>query len=277
MNLVRGFIFFKNLPESLPQNIFSLSPELIHTLVRVAINNYSKTGNESSKRKGDIKLSVISYLKNRYVIDLTSGEYCPTCREFNTKEHLVSFHFNHFDTVLKTILASDLFKNESISCSEIVQILETEKGSYICSNCHSVFHKTKFYDFLNYLYTDKNMIKVIIQDHKNVRKNSLPIYYDGLINDPLKLSKRISEKLESHLIAIYKISKTEKNVTNSSIAQYLDLTSRKLVDQFFGRNDYMKEFVKIDKNEKIHTYYLTKKGIEAVSLIYYFRKYYSSL
>ena len=98
------------------------------------------------------------------------------------------------------------------------------------------------------------MIKTIIQDHKNVRKNSLPIYHDGSINDPLKLSKRISEKLESHLIAIYEISKTEKNVTNSSIAQYLNLTSRKLVDNFFGRNDDMKEFVKIDKSEKIHTY-----------------------
>ncbi len=66
------------------------------------------------------------------------------------------------------------------------------------------------------------MIKINIEDHKNVRKNSLPIYYDGLINDPLKLSKRISEKLESHLIAIYEISKTENIVTNSSIAQYLD-------------------------------------------------------
>lgn len=73
------------------------------------------------------------------------------------------------------------------------------------------------------------------------------------------------------------MSKTENTVTNSSIAQYLDLTSRKLVDSFFGRSDYMKDFVKIDKNKKIHTYSLTKKGIEAVSLIYYFRKYYNSL
>ena len=276
-NYFKHLISWINLPVSFPQDFFSLSPELIHTLVRIAINNYSKTRNKSSKKKGEIKLSVISYLKKRYIIEYINGVNCPACGEFNTKEHLVSFHFNHFNKLLKTILASDLFKSESITCSEIVQILEGQKGSYICSNCHSVFHKTKFYDLLKYLYTDKNMIKTIIEDHKNVRKNSLPIYYDGLINDPLKLSKRISEKLESHLIAIYEMSKTENTVTNSSIAQYLDLTSRKLVDSFFGRSDYMKDFVKIDKNKKIHTYSLTKKGIEAVSLIYYFRKYYNSL
>ena len=46
---------------------------------------------------------------------------------------------------------------------------------------------------------------------------------------------------------------------------------------FFNRNNYLKKFVNINKNKKITTYSLTKKGEDAITLMKYFKEYYSSL
>ena len=117
----------------------------------------------------------------------------------------------------------------------------------------------------------------VLKDYNNSLQRFTLIYDNHSIRNPLKLSKRISEKFENHLIAIFEISKLGNIITNKSIASYLGQSSRKLVKKFFARNNYMKLFVNIDKTKKIHTYSLTKKGIDAVALMNYFKKYYKNL
>ncbi len=275
-NYFKHLISWTDLPKVLPQDIFSLTPELIHTLIRIAINNHSETNNLSYKRKSAIKLSIISNLKKRYIIETIYGIYCHVCEEFNTREHLIAFHFNHNNEDTKTLLASDLYKNESITCSEIVQNLEQEEGGYICSNCHAVWHNNTLINIFDQIYDDMSVVKKTTNDYYHVREKFTLIYNDVSIRNPLKLSKRISDKFESHLIAIYEISKLSNIITNKSIASYLGLSSKKLVHSFFTRNNYMRPFVNIDKSKKIHMYSLTKKGVEAVSLMNYFKKYYKN-
>jgi len=46
---------------------------------------------------------------------------------------------------------------------------------------------------------------------------------------------------------------------------------------FFNRNNYLRKFVNINKNKKITTYSLTKKGKDAITLMGYFKEYYNPL
>ncbi len=273
-NYFRDLISWQGLSNRFPQNIFSLSPELIHTLVKISINIHNKTKNLSIKQKGYIKLSLISLLKRRYIIESIYGDKCHLCGEFNTKDHLVSFQFNHNNKDTKTLLASDLFKTEALSCSEIVQTLDQEEGGYICANCHSVIDNNTYLNSLNEIYNDKSIAKKALTDYNICTRNFTLLHNKNSIKNPLKLSKRLSDNFEQFLYAIYELSKLGNSITNISIASYLGLSSRKIVSSFFTRNDYMKLYVKINKTEKVYKYSLTKKGVEAVSLMKYFKDYY---
>ena len=74
-----------------------------------------------------------------------------------------------------------------------------------------------------------------------------------------------------------KLTKLKQTITNRTLADALGLSSYKLPMQFFSRSDYMKQFININKNERVTTYNLTDKGKEAITLIEYFKKFYSSL
>lgn len=147
-------INWENIPKRFPQDIFSLSAELIHILIKVSINNFHKTKHKLRGKKKEIKRRIVHYLKKRYIIR-SYGIYCPTCGEFSIIEHLPVFHFMHFSKENKTVNASDLYS--SYSCSEIAQILKQEMGMYICSNCHTIFDYEKFH-LLDKIYEDKNIV-----------------------------------------------------------------------------------------------------------------------
>ncbi|TKJ22166.1 MAG: hypothetical protein CEE42_13205 [Promethearchaeota archaeon Loki_b31] len=275
-NFFRHLISWKDLPNYFPDKIQSLSPELIHALIKISINAYPITKNLNSKQKAYIKLSIISLLKRKYIIETLYGESCQICGEFNTIEHLVSFHFNHIDETKKTLVASNLFKSEEITCSEIVSKLDQERGGYLCNNCHTVFHRSSYYDLLEHVYIDENVMEKVSKDHIHVKQNFKLVYSSELIKDPFKLSKRLSGNFEKCLIAIDKLSKTGGIITNRILANALGVKSPKIVAQFFDRNEYLKQFIRISREDRITEYELTKKGFKALSLMNYFKKYYSS-
>ena len=87
----------------------------------------------------------------------------------------------------------------------------------------------------------------------------------------------LSENFKKYLTAINNISNAGNIVTNSSLADYLGEVSYKTPMDFFNRNNYLRKFVNINKNKKITTYSLTKKGKDAITLMEYFKEYYHSL
>jgi len=92
----KKFISWENIPSEFPQDIFELSTEIIHILSMICVDNFYKTRTKTLDERLPIRRGLIHKLKKRYIIELVSGGICPACGEFNTRDHLPSFHFNHF-------------------------------------------------------------------------------------------------------------------------------------------------------------------------------------
>lgn len=273
-NYFKYIINWENIPEKFPQDIFSLSSELIHILIKVSINNFHKTRHKSRGKKKEIKRYIVNYLKKRYILRYY-GIYCPTCGEFNITEHLPIFHFIHFSKENKTVNASDLYSY--YSCSEIAQILEKEKGMYICPNCHTIFDYEKFH-LLDKIYDDKNIVKGILEDFNNVSRKIKHFQSKKIIGDPLKKSSLISNEIVQYLTAINDISMSEGNATHYTLADYMGIQPTSVFN-FFNRNDIIKQYIdiKIGRANYPSEYTLNKDGVEAISLINHIRDYYTKL
>jgi len=276
-NYFRDFISWINLPKIFPKNIFALSPELIHTLIRISVDNHLKTKNLPLTHKDNIRIELARLLKKRYIIETFYGESCHICNEFSTKFYLTAFQFNHKDENKKTIKISKLSKY--LTCTEIIEILEKEEGGYLCSNCHTVLHNNKYIPILHEIYDDKNIIKRALEDYNNARKKFKTITTKGIdIKNPLEQSIRITDGIENYLTAVYEISKSKQIVTNTSLCKYLGYSSNTIPLKYFNRNEkILKQYVNINKATRPTTYSLTKKGLEAVNLMVYFKKYYKNL
>lgn len=88
---------------------------------------------------------------------------------------------------------------------------------------------------------------------------------------------RIADNIEYYLIAIHELSKSKQIVSNGSICEYLKYSLYTIHLKFFNRNEkILKEYVKINKSKKPTTYILTKKGLETVNLMFYFKNYYQN-
>lgn len=256
------------------ENLFSLPAELIHLLIRTSVENHRLTRNLPIKFKKEIRRRIKSYIKKRYIIECVYGEYCPTCVEFNTKKHLSAFHFNHEDKKTKNIEASNLYSLHS--CSEIVKILEQERGGYICSNCHTVIHYEKFH-LLDEIYENKNVVKRILEDYNSVSKNFTIIHYNSsLVGNPLKKNFKITESIERYLTAIYEITKSGHDVTVYTLAEYLKISSSSISNYFYKKKNVITQFVDIIAGRPTK-YFLNNNGIETILLIYHIRDYYNSL
>ena len=256
------------------ENLFSLPAELIHLLIRTSVENHRLTRNLPIKSKKEIRRRIKSYIKKRYIIERIYGEFCPTCVEFNTKKHLSAFHFNHEDKKTKNIEASNLYSLHS--CSEIVKILEQERGGYICSNCHTVIHYEKFH-LLDEIYENKNVVKRILEDYNSVSKNFTIIHYNSaLVGNPLKKTFKITESIERYLTAIYEITKSGYDVTVYTLAEYLKISSSSISNYFYRKKNVITQYIDIIARRPTK-YVLNKYGGEIISLIYHFRDYYNSL
>jgi hypothetical protein len=275
-------------------DIFSLPAQLIHILIRISIENFHKTKNFSIENKRSARDSIIVFLKKRYIFEKVYGERCPTCLEFNIKEHLPAFDFNHLDKhhyhenpyikeehhgYIKSVAG---LYNKDYNCSEIAKILEFEEGGYLCKNCHKVIDYSSIHlKLLDEIYEDRAHVKEILNDYIQVKKRFKKFYYINLINEPLKKLIRSQEELEEYLDAIYVMSQHGDEITHNSLANYLGLKRHTIFQYLKRRKSFFRDFINIDIGMG-HGYEstriaLTKQGKIYIELIYSFRDYYKNL
>ncbi len=258
------------------EELFSFSAELIHIIIRTCIENFYLTKNLSTKTKRAIRRSIKRYIKKRYILETFYGKFCPTCEEFNIKENHSIFSFHHNDDNSKTIEAIDLY---DLPCSEIIRILEQEKGGYLCANCHTIIHY-KHIHILDKIYDNDEIVKSVFNDYKNVCNKYTLIHRKRTIRDPLKKDIIIDESIERYLTAIYEISKSEHDVTSTALMNYMGLTRTRPILIFFRRkNSFIKNYVKVVVGRGRHPtkFVLTEEGKDAIKIIQHFKNYYSSL
>lgn len=272
------FKYFKYLVNY--KNLFFFSSEIIHLLVRISVDNFAKTKNLTVINKSAIRRDLIRYLKKKYIIERFYGNYCHICGEFSIENNLSAFIFHHLDENTKTISASTLYNK--YTCSEIVSILEQEKGCYICANCHTVFHY-KFNHLLDDIYEDEKIRKKILKDYSNAINKSTCINNKlSLIGNPFKKSIIIDESIVRYLTGIYNITELGVDVTTKNLLSYLGLSpaSHSSVHNFIKRKGkFLAKYINIirGKSHKSTKFTLTKEGKELIKLIYHFKNYYSSL
>ncbi len=259
------------------EDIFSLPVELIHILIRISVDNYSVTKNWTKIDKKRARRNIVNYMKKRFIIEEFFGKYCPTCREFQTTKHLPAFHFNHADDRTKRVSASDVYSQ--YSCSQIVTILEGERGGYLCSNCHSVIHYKKLH-LLDEIYENKELVRKICKDVDCVKKNFTHIHSNKLkVNEPLKKEFRSTGRIEKYLTAIDEISKKGDEVTISRLSRYMGIKAPSISNYFYRSKDIIKRYitVKSGTKNKPTKYFLSEMGKDALSLINHFREYFKSI
>jgi len=258
------------------ENILSLPAEQIHILIRISVDSFYKN-NKSTKEKERIRQKIVKKLKKKYIIESIYGGYCPLCGEFNTKEHLTAFHFNHSDEETKTVEASDLYNTNS--CSEIARILRKERGGYTCGNCHFVLHY-KYIHLLDEIYDDKNITRKVLDDYTRVSEKFKLIQNLSSIGDPLKKTLMVRDGIKRYLSAIYEISKLKGYADTHDLKEYLQVSDINVIGKFFRkRRDIIKNYVNIETGKSYHPtkYILNDEGKKYISLMYHFWDYYNSL
>ena len=97
----------------------------------------------------------------------------------------------------------------------------------------------------------------------------------------MKKDGKITDSLTEYFLAIHEISKSGRDATTSTLEQYMDLTKNSIYS-FFQRNLFIEKYVDIKIgspgwNGHPTTYTLNEGGKNAVSLIYHFSDYFSSI
>ena len=284
----KKLINWENIPEEFPyKDIFDLEAEIIHILTKICVYNlYQGIKNKKHELDGAIR-RIFFYLKKRYIIDRIHGGICPICGEFNTRDHLPAFEFNHLYTLLYElgeISAEEMegYKERkrrvpdlyNLPCSELVREMVIEEGGYVCGNCHRVVH-TKI-PYIGKIYNDPDLSKKALKDKEDSIKRNRQnlIHVTRSIGDPLKLEKKNYTGFMENLIALFEISKRKREgVSRNDIADYLKMRSQDV----FEKREFSRKYVKIiagSGRTSPKKYYITLEGKRIVRLIYYFRDYY---
>ncbi|MEE9378748.1 MAG: hypothetical protein V3V33_12020 [Candidatus Lokiarchaeia archaeon] len=284
----KKLINWENIPEEFPyKDIFDLEAEIIHILAKICVYNlYQGIKNKKHELDGAMRRIFFS-LKKRYIIDRIHGGICPICGEFNTRDHLPAFEFNHLYTMLYELgeitseemegykerkrRVPDLY---NLPCSELVKEMVIEEGGYVCGNCHRVVH-TKI-PYIEKIYNDPDLCKKALNDKEDSIKLNRQYLIHGTrsIGDPLKLEKKNYTGFMENLIALFEISKRKRDgVTRNDLADYLEMRSQDV----FEKRKFSRKYVKIvagSGQTSPKKYYITLEGKRIVHLIYYFRDYY---
>lgn len=258
------------------EDIFSLPVELIHILIKISVDNYTLTKNWAKGDKKRARRNIVNYLKKRFIIEHFFGQFCPTCKEFQINKHLPAFHFHHADGRIKNVNASDVYNQHS--CSEIISILEGERGGYLCSNCHSVIHYKKLH-LMDEIYGNKKIVRKIKDDIDDVNRNFTFIHSNKLkVKDPLKKDFKSTGRIERYLTAINEISKNGDEVTIYKLSKFMGINTPSISNYFYRRKDIIVRYITTKSGTKNNPtkYYLNKMGEDAISLINHFRAYFKS-
>ena len=290
-NDFKKLINWENIPEEFPyKDIFDLEAEIIHILTKISVYSlYQGIKNKKSELDGAMK-RIFFFLKKKYIIDRIHEGICPICREFNTRDHLPAFEFNHLYTMLYelgeiTSEEMDGYKERKrrvpelfyLPCSELVKEMVIEEGGYVCGNCHRVVH-TKI-PYIEKIYNDPDLYKKALKDKKDsIKKNRQNIIHvKESIGNPLKLEKKNYIGFMENLIALFEISKSERDgVTRNILADYLGMRSQDV----FEKRKFSRKYVTIvagSGRTSPKKYYITLEGKRIVRLIYYFRDYYKEI
>ena len=293
----KKLISWENIPRDFDyEDIFDLPAEIINSLVKICVDNYilpdprpgRKIVREPNikERRINVRNYILEFLKKRYIIDHIYNGLCPICREFNTRDHLPAFEYNHL--FKKNELVSENKRRrerqavitlyQTLPSSQIVKEMEKiyHKGGYLCCNCHRNLHKDL--SILDEIYDDKIILRKTREDNertKNLFKQNL-VYYKTSIKNPLKSQKIRYDTFVEYLIALYEISmlKGEQGgVTRKDIQNFLGFDT---YNYSFEKRDIFKKYMRIVK-ERTVSYYITEEGKQIVRLIYHFRDYYCSI
>ncbi len=276
-NFFKHLISWRNIPNNFPKDIFLLTSELIFTIIRICVDSHPKTKDFDYRKKDNVRVEIAKLLKKRYIIESIYGEKCHICGEFDTKNHLTSFQFNHVDEKNKSIKPSRISKH--LSCSDIVEILKKEDGGFICSNCHTVLHNKKYLRVLDKIYDSKEIIRKVKYNYEMAIKKFTPISKINFkLENPLDKPKKVTDSLYTYLTAVWECSKLKKEVSNHDLTTYLGYSSGNTVKKYFRRNfDLIRNYVKITQEGNKPLYKITERGILAVQMMNYFKEYYSSI
>ena len=281
----KKFISWEDIPSEFPQDIFELPAEIIHVLAMICVDNFYKTKTKTLGERLPIRRGLIHKLKKRHIIELVNEGICPACGEFNSKDHLPSFHFNHFFELSEIALEerrrredykiTELYR--TFSCSELVREMERQKGGYVCGNCHFVIH-TKI-ELINKIYDNKNIIKLVINDRNKTIKKAKQnhIYSLRSIKDPLKLDmKQESLSLRNYFFALYEISEEKGVITSIDLEEKMNISRVSILKFFTKRKELLEKYGNIiPARGRIPTkYYLNDDGKRIVRLMHYFKNYY---
>ena len=293
----KKLISWENIPRDFDyEDIFDLPAEIINSLVKICVDNYilpdPRPGRKIirepniKERRINVRNYILKFLKKRYIIDHIYNGLCPICREFNTRDHLPAFEYNHL--FKKNELAPENKRRrerhaiitlyQTLPSSQIVKEMEKiyHKGGYLCCNCHRNLHKDL--SILDEIYDDKIILRKIWEDNertKNFFEQNL-VYYKTSINNPLKSQNIRYDTFVGYLIALYEISmlKGEQGgVTRKDIQNFLGFDT---YNYSFEKRDIFKKYMRI-VNERTVSYYITEEGKQIVRLIYHFRDYYCSV
>lgn len=263
------------------EGLFDLDPEIIHILIKTSINNFCCTKNLTDSQKNIVKLSIVRFLKKKYIIDSFYGTHCHTCGEFNTIDHLPAFDLHHCDKNEKEE-KQEFRELIDRPLEEVIYFIKKEGGGFICTNCHTVIHRR--YELLNEVYNnDKAVLDKIYWDYNRVIEHFTPIQ-NFFIENSLESPIRITEAIISHLTALYELSKQQTEITSQDLAIYLNQESRSIRNWFVRdvNKDFLEKCVNINfgttgYGARPNTYQLTSYGIKVSELIYHFKQYYDDL
>jgi hypothetical protein len=263
------------------KDLFSFSPVSIYIMIKTAIDSCRITKDLPRERKKNVQSSIVKRLKKRYIMHRFSKEKCLGCKEFNIFDHLTVFSFHHKSKELKKHMASRLY---SLTCSEILKILNDESGGYLCSNCHMVLHNFNV-NIMEEILENNKILENFKKDISRVRENFQKIEINELnIHDPLNKEIYVSKKMSNYLLAIYRINKNEQIATNKTISNILGLNSGSVHSylNITHKEDFFREYININQAKRggLHkpsTYLLTEKGIKLVKQLINIRRFYESL
>jgi len=284
----KKFISWENIPSEFPQDIFELPAEIIHILAMICVDNFYKTKTKTLDERLPIRRGLIHKLKKRFIIENVNGGVCPACGEFNIRDHLPSFHFNHFYESSEITPEEKRRREEykitelyrTFSCSELVEEMERQKGGYVCGNCHFVIH-TKI-ELIDKIYDDKNITKEVINDrNKTIKKFEQNLICSlKSIKDPLKLDMRQeSLSLMNYLFALYEISEEKGVITSLDLQEKLKISRTSSLKFFAKRKELLEKLGNIIPARGCIPvkYHMNIDGKRIVCLMHYFKEYYQNL
>ncbi len=260
------------------KELFSLKPISIHLIIRESVNSFYKN-KKSPEFKKRVREAIIIDLKRKYIIDKVNCCVCPICNEFNTTEHLPSFHGHHFDESKKTNDTSYFFRLE-LSCQKIVEILKKETVGFICGNCHATIQYYNDFDVLLRIYEDSDMVSKTLDDYESaLDKFKIMDTKNGTIGEPLKKSNIVNDNIIRYLFAIYDITNSGIEANAGIISDYLGVSSRAVRHFFYDRYNLLNPFINIVQNrpKTLKIYFLTDYGKKTTTLLQHFRDYYNSM